>query len=158
VVGWPDLAGEAILRRGDIRVLAIDADDLGSSFVRRLERADVEAEVVEPGGAAAAVLAADVLLVEALAASTGEMVAVRGSRAAASAILQETRAMGGSLPAGGGFLSWFNASPTRVPWQAEADVLPLALFSATVWCGRPDSSTLVPECPLAPELLQSSVL
>ena len=49
----------------------------------------------------------------------------------------------------------------RVPWQAEADVLPLALFShVATSCGVVglDSSTLVPECPLAPELLQSSVL
>lgn len=167
VVGWPDLAGEAILRRGDIRVLAIDADDLGSSFVRRLERADVEAEVVEPGGAAAAVLAADVLLVEALAASTREMVAVRGSRAAASvAYCSEVPVwavvgVGRCLPEAG-FLSLVQRiADVRVPWQAEADVLPLALFShVATSCGVVglDSSTLVPECPLAPELLQSSVL
>ena len=167
VVGWPDLAGEAILRRGDIRVLAIDADDLGSSFVRRLERADVEAEVVEPGGAAAAVLAADVLLVEALAASTGEMVAVRGSRAAASvAYCSEVPVwavvgVGRCLPEAG-FLSLVQGiADVRVRWQAEADGLPLALCSHVgTSCGVVglDSSTLVPECPLAPELLQSSVL
>ena len=167
VVGWPDLAGEAILRRGDIRVLAIDADDLGSSFVRRLERADVEAEVVEPGGAAAAVLAADVLLVEALAASTREMVAVRGSRAAASvAYCSEVPVwavvgVGRCLPEAG-FLSLVQRiADVRVPWQAEADVRPLALFAhVATSCGVVglDSSTLVPECPLAPELLQSSVL
>ncbi|MFY7948390.1 MAG: amidohydrolase family protein, partial [Gemmatimonas sp.] len=38
VVGWPDLVGDAVMRRGDIRVLAVDADDEGRSFVRRLER------------------------------------------------------------------------------------------------------------------------
>ena len=41
VVGWPDLIGEAVLRRGDSTVLAIDTDDdgMGSvAFVRRLQR------------------------------------------------------------------------------------------------------------------------
>ncbi|MBI5089648.1 MAG: hypothetical protein HZB15_12560 [Actinobacteria bacterium] len=84
VVGWPDLIGDAIMRRGDIRVLAIDADDEGASFVRRLQRADIDAEVVPPGGAAAAAVAADLVLVEALAAGDDEVLVPAPSRAAAS--------------------------------------------------------------------------
>ena len=48
VVGWPDLAGEAILRRGDIRVLAIDADDLG----RRPNSPDLRRYCEKNGGGA----------------------------------------------------------------------------------------------------------
>src|SRR4051812_47904986 len=69
LLGWPDLAGEAVLRRGDAIVLAVDIADEGGAFVRRLQRNDVEAEIVEPAGLAAAVLSSDVVLIEALACS-----------------------------------------------------------------------------------------
>ena len=52
-------------------------------------------------------------------------------------------------------LAVVNGNLNRTPF----DVLPLALFShVATSCGVVglDSSTLVPECPLAPELLQSS--
>ena len=167
VLGWPDLAGEAILRRGDIRVLAVDADDQGSSFVRRLERADVEAEVVEPGGIAAAVLAADLVIVEALAASPTELMVVRGARAAASvAYCSEVPVwavvgVGRVLPDAGFTSLVQRVADVRVPWQAEADVLPLALCSHVV---TPSGAAAVEEvelragCPLAHELLRSSVM
>ena len=50
----PTSIGEALLRRGDATVLAIDTDDDGmgsGSFVRRLHRADVDAEIVPASGA-----------------------------------------------------------------------------------------------------------
>ncbi len=166
VVGWPDLAGEAILRRGDIRVLAIDADDQGGSFARRLERADVEAEVIEPGGIAAAVLAADVVLIEVLAASSNELIAARGSRAAASvAYCSEVPVwaicgVGRCLPEAG-FLSLVERiGDVRAPWLAEADVMPLALFSHVVTPAGAvpiDEASLNAECPLAHELLHTSI-
>ena len=166
VVGWPDLTGEAILRRGDIRVLAIDADDQGSSFVRRLERADVEAEIIEPGGIAAAVLAADLVLIEVLAASSGELIAARGSRAAASvAYCSEVPAwavsgVGRCLP-DAGFLSLVERlGDVRAPWLAEADVMPLALFShlaSVAGVIAIDDASLSAECPLAHELLHTSI-
>ena len=34
VLGWPDLAGEAVLQRGDLRVLAIDTAGQGSEIGR----------------------------------------------------------------------------------------------------------------------------
>ncbi|MCY7297617.1 MAG: hypothetical protein LH616_00195 [Ilumatobacteraceae bacterium] len=166
VVGWPDLAGEAILRRGDIRVLAIDADDQGGSFVRRLERSDVEAEVIEPGGLAAAVLAADLVLIEVLAASTSESIAARGSRAAASVAycsevpVWAVSGVGRCLPEAG-FLSLVERlGDVRTPWLAEADVVPLELFSnlATVaGVVAVDEASLTAECPLAHELLHASI-
>lgn len=166
VVGWPDLAGEAILRRGDVRVLAIDADDQGGSFVRRLERADVEAEVIDPGGIAAAVLAADLVIVEALAASSSELIAARGSRAAASvAYCSEVpvwvvSGVGRCLP-DAGFLSLVERlGDVRAPWLAEADVMPLALFShvaTAAGVATIEEASLTAECPLAHELLHTSI-
>ena len=54
-IGWPDLVGIALARRGDIRVLAVDAGHHGSSFVQRLERVEVESELVPTEAAAIAV-------------------------------------------------------------------------------------------------------
>lgn len=163
VVGWPDLAGEAVLRRGDIRVLAIDADDRGSSFMRRLDRAEVDAEIVDPGGIAAAVLAADILLIEALAASPDEMIAARGSRAAASVAycsevpLWAVVGVGRCLPEAGFASLVERVADVRVPWQADADVVPLALCSHVATKEGVvgiDEVALTPECPLAHELLR----
>lgn len=166
VIGWPDLVGEAVLRRGDVRVLAVDTDDQGSSFVRRLERAEVEAEVVDPSGVAAAVLAADVVLIEASAASPGELLVARGGRAAASvAYCSEVPVwavvgVGRCLPEAG-FLSLVErVADVRVPWQAEADVVALGLFSHVVTHdGLVEivDAVLRPECPLAHELLRSTL-
>ena len=167
VVGWPDLAGEALLRRGDLSVLAIDADDQGSSFVRRLERADVEAEVIEAAGLAAAVLAADVVLIEASAASSTELLAARSSRAVASvAYCSEVPVwaivgIGRCLPEAGFTSLVQRVADVREPWLAEADVLPLALFSHVVTsagCRPIEEAALVTECPLAHELLRFSVI
>jgi hypothetical protein len=164
LIGWPDLAGEATLRRGDLTVLAVDADDQGVSFVRRLDRADVAAEVVEPGGVAAAVLASDVVLIEALAASTSELMAVRGSRAAASvAYCSEVPVWavvgrGRCLPDAAFASMVERVSDVRVPWVAEADVVPLGLVSHVATergVGLTEEAPLVVECPLAQELLRS---
>ncbi|HQZ34390.1 MAG TPA: hypothetical protein PK020_08180 [Ilumatobacteraceae bacterium] len=166
VVGWPDLAGEAILRRGDIRVFAIDADDQGAAFARRLERSDVEAEVIDPGGLAAAVLAADLVLIEVLAASGSEIIAARGSRAAASVAycsevpIWAVSGVGRCLP-DAGFLSLVERlGDVRAPWLAEADVVPLALFShlaSAAGVVKLEDASFGAECPLAHELLHTPI-
>ncbi len=162
VVGWPDLAGEAALRRGDLTVLAVDADDQGASFVRRLDRSDVVAEVIEPGGVAAAVLASDVVLIEATAASTSELMATRGSRAAASvAYCSEVPVWavigrGRCLPDAAFASLVQRVGDVRVPWAAEVDLVPLGLVSHLATERGVDDvgvATLLVECPLAQELL-----
>ncbi|MBU6317948.1 MAG: hypothetical protein KGR47_15645, partial [Acidobacteria bacterium] len=165
VLGWPDLAGEAVLRRGDLQVLAIDALDQGSSFVRRLQRNDVEAEVVEPSGIAAAVTAADVVLVEALATGPRHLLAVRGSLAAASVgyccevPVWAVVGRGRRLPERAFDQMALDAASARRPWYAEAEVVPLALASAIA--DEHGSRTLgdepmAAECPLAHELLRTT--
>lgn len=175
VVGWPDLVGDAVMRRGDVRVLAVDANDEGSSFVRRLQRADVEAEVVPASGIGAAVLAADIVLVEALACGPSEALAATGSRALASVgYCSEVPTW---LVAGRGrrlpeplFAALLDrVADVRAPWDAVAEPLPLALFSAVVGpdgvvavdpaaAGAGRSGLLAAECPVAYELTRPSPL
>ncbi|MET0577150.1 MAG: hypothetical protein ABW122_00720, partial [Ilumatobacteraceae bacterium] len=64
-VGWPEVVGSALARRGDVRVLAVDAGHQASSFVQRLERSDIESELVPTESAAIATAVADLVLIEA---------------------------------------------------------------------------------------------
>jgi hypothetical protein len=68
VCGWPDIIVDALPRRGDVFVLVVDIEGQGSPVVRRLERAEVEAEEIDAAHLAGAVADADVALVEAAAA------------------------------------------------------------------------------------------
>jgi hypothetical protein len=166
VVGWPDLAGEALMRRGDVTVVAVDAAGEGASFVRRLQRADVDGEVVDPAGLAAAVVAADLVIVEALAATPAEVLAVQGSRAVASvAYCSEVPVWlvvgrGRCLPDTTFAAAAERVGDVRVPWDAAVEPLPTALASHVVREGGvvaiDHAATLLgPECPPAPELLRS---
>ncbi len=65
IVGWPAMAVAALVRRGDVEVLAIDVEGQGHSVVRRLDRADVEAEAVDSSNLAGAVDMADLVVIEA---------------------------------------------------------------------------------------------
>ena len=170
VVGWPDLIGEALLRRGDSTVLAVDTDDDGmgsSAFVRRLQRADVDAEIVPAAGLAAAVLSSDVVVVEALAARDADVLATAGSRALASVgycaevPVWAVIGRGRCLPAG-----LFDAMGQRLvdigaPWDASAEVVPLGLcnYVVTPHGVMPTGElALQPECPMSYELLRSSAM
>lgn len=173
VVGWPDLVGDAVMRRGDVRVLAVDANDEGSSFVRRLQRADVDAEVVPAAGMSAAALAADIVLIEALACGPFEALAATGSRALASVgYCSEVptwlvAGRGRRLPEPLFAAVLDRVADVRVPWEAAAEPLPLALFTAVVGpdgavavepAGIDRVSLLAAECPVAYELTRPSPL
>lgn len=175
VVGWPDLVGDAVMRRGDVRVLAVDANDEGSSFVRRLQRADVDAEVVPAAGMSAAALAADIVLIEALACGPSEALAATGSRALASVgYCSEVptwlvAGRGRRLPEPLFAAVLDRVADVRVPWEAAAEPLPLALFTAVVGpdgvvavepaaAGIDGVSLLAAECPVAYELTRPSPL
>lgn len=163
IVGWPDLIGDALLRRGDVRVLAIDSGDEGRAFVRRLQHADAEAEIVPARGASAAVLAADVVLVEALATGTGDVLVEAGSRAVASVgYCSEVPVW---LAAGRGrrltdpmFTTMLERlAEHRDPWDSPAEVMPVALCSQVVGpTGAVDlgPAVLAAECSTAFELLR----
>jgi hypothetical protein len=166
IAGWPDLIGDAVMRRGDIRVLAVDADGEGASFVRRLQRADVDADIVPAHGVAAAVAASDLVLVEAMACSTTEVLAAPTSRAMASvAYCSEVPVWlvaghGRRLPEALFATMLARISEVRVPWEAEAEPVPVALAGQVIGpygATAPDEpGVLAPECGMAFELVRPS--
>lgn len=111
VVGWSDLISEALLRREDVSVIAVGSDDSADLLT-------------------GAVLAADLVLMEALAASPSEMLGVPGSRAAASVAycsgvpVWAIVGVGRRIPDVG-----LQSLVARLPNQGVADVVPLALCS-----------------------------
>jgi len=165
-IGWPDLTGYALARRGDVRVLAVEAGHEASTFVQRLERVDVECELVPTEAAALAVAAADLVLVEADALDGTRVVAPTGSAVlAAVAGLQGTpvwcvAGCGRRLPA-----AMIQAIVDRVgartpePWDRVVETLPTALVAQVVGpTGRVPASEIRPECEMAPELLRTGIM
>ncbi len=67
IAGWPDITVGALPRRGDVRVLVADVEGQGPSVVRRLERADIDAEDVDPARLAGIVEDSHLVLIEAAA-------------------------------------------------------------------------------------------
>ncbi|MEI7548475.1 MAG: hypothetical protein WCK21_10520, partial [Actinomycetota bacterium] len=161
-IGWPDIAGDTIIRRGDVAVLAIDTTDDADAFVRRLGRAGVVAELIPASALTAAVLVADALIVEALAASGEELLAPLGSRAAASVAycsgvpVIAVVGRGRRLPP-----RTYDAMIDRIanvdaPWMATAEIVPLGLCTQVVGPAglQPaEKASFAAECPMAAELL-----
>ncbi|MEW6153806.1 MAG: hypothetical protein AB1673_07440 [Actinomycetota bacterium] len=169
VVGWPEHAGEALLDRGDVTVLVVDAgggtfDDAGGA-VAWLRRAGSDAEIVPPSGAAAAVAAAGAaggpVLVEALAVGPDGFVATAGTAGVAAVagrmgvpvwlVAGEGRVLPGGLWAAVGARLARRGSP----WYAESEVVPLDWATVAVGPeGRAAPAELAgrPTCPPAPEL------
>lgn len=162
VIGWPDLVTEALVRRGDLRVLAIDAFGEGAGLARHLERVDVEVELVASEGAGAATAAADLAVLEAVAVGPDTVLARTGSRAVAAVAscdeipvwLIVGRARRLPEPLWTGMLQ--RLADADEPWEHSVEPVPLALVSHVV---GPDGVTsvdradLAPECPPATELL-----
>jgi hypothetical protein len=164
VVGWPEQVGEALPRRGDVVVLAVDALGEGSGLVRRLMAVGMDAIDVPTTGLGAAVAASDLVLVEALAVGPRSLLALSGSRAAAAVareagipvwavagvgrLLPERmwQALTGRLTARG-----------REPWDLDEEEVPLDLVDCVVGPTGPlppGPSLQRTDCPVAPELLR----
>ncbi|MGE0879038.1 MAG: hypothetical protein AB7L13_19995 [Acidimicrobiia bacterium] len=163
VLGWPNLVGEALARRGDLEVLVVDTLGEGNGLVRRLARSQVEAIEVPVSGLGSAVAVSDVVLLEGAAIGAGGYIGVAGSRAASSV------AMYGEIPV------WLVGGVGRVlpermwdaligrleiddePWEADDEIAPIELVSHVV---GPDGVEPVDEAlaktdiPLAPELFK----
>jgi len=176
VVGWPDLIAGALRACGDIEVLVVDWDSQGAGFVRRLSDWGCVATLVSPSGAATAAVVADVVLVEALAAGPGGVVATPGSLGVAATAAHRrvpvwaVAGVGRTLPGAmwDSLVECLDNSGLE-PWDRPAEVVPADLLSFVVgprgvW-GSPDgqTSTLASgvaaalgssTCPVAPELLR----
>ena len=165
VLGWPDEISEALPRRGDVEVLAVDTRGEASGLVSQLWRADVEASDVPQAGLGAAVASASLVLLESTAVGPEEFLAVSGSRAAAAV----ARAAGIPiwLVAGVGRLlpgRMWDGLRGRVepddPWDADDEFVPLDLVDRIVGPNgvEPVSDALRrTDCPVAPELFKGDV-
>jgi len=167
-IGDPDVIGDGLIRRGDIRVLALDAGHTATSFVRRLERYDVDVDPVDAGVAGVVANHADVVLVEAMAVDPERAVVPVGSSTIAAAArswgteVWLVAGVGRRLPAG--FIDAMVAKVEALavdidPWDVEVEVLPTSMFTHVVGphgkvpMGPP---AIVAECPMAHELLRHS--
>jgi hypothetical protein len=162
VVGWPELVGEALPRRGDVEILAVDSLGEGSGLVRRLAHAGIDAVDVPTSGLGAAVASSDVLLLEAVAAGPTGFFAVSGSLAAATVARHAevpvwlTAGVGRWLPP----RMWTalvdrHATRAADPWDLDEEIVPLELVDRV--CGPsglelPADALRRTDCPVAPEL------
>lgn len=157
VVGWPEVAGDALVRRGDLRVLAIDAHGEAAGLVRRLHQVDVDAEDVPASGVGAAVRMSDVVLVEAVAAGPDGLLAVAGSLAAAAVARQLDVPVWGVIGAGRALPApmWDavvgrQAAEPAEPWLLDEEVVPLALCTGLVQPSGAVTSEVPPLTGVAP--------
>lgn len=167
IVGWPDLAGVALRRRGDLEVLVTDAMGEGSVLARRLDEAGNQAAAVPDAGVAAAVMVSDLVVVEATAAGPSGILARLGSHSAAAvavhrgvpvwAVAGEGRVLPG--PLWDALLRRLDEGPAE-PWDRGVELVPASLLTEVVGpAGRaaPADGLGQATCPLAPELLRSSL-
>ncbi|HZQ26849.1 MAG TPA: hypothetical protein VFA94_04030 [Acidimicrobiales bacterium] len=164
VVGWPEQAGAALARRGDLEVLVADAGGEGGALARRLRSANVDAVSIPDAGIGSAVAEADLVLLEADALGPDGFVSAVGARAAGAAALHA------------GVPVWVVAGVGRVlpgrlwealvqqldsveadPWERAEEIVPLDLATVVFGPVGPQSAGEAvrrADCPVAPELLK----
>jgi hypothetical protein len=161
-VGWPELVGDALVRRGDLEVLVVDVHGEGIGLTRRLTHLDGDAVDVPSSGTAAAVTSSDLVLLEASAVGPSDALVVSGSHAAAAVARHAgvpvwlTAGVGRLLPA-----RVWEAIGRHLdddePWEPDEEVLPLDLVDQVVGPDGPQSvleALRRTDCPVAPELLR----
>ncbi|HUF33875.1 MAG TPA: hypothetical protein VMN58_11785 [Acidimicrobiales bacterium] len=168
VLGWPEVAAEALPGRGDVTVLVVDTRGGGHALARHLARADVEATAVDEAATAAAVLSSDVVVIEADVLGADGAVAAVGSRAAAAVAAHAgvpvwcVAGAGRALPQ----RTWdvvvarLAAISAERPWDAEHDIVPLDLVDVVFGpggAGPISDAQGRADGPVAPELLKEPV-
>jgi hypothetical protein len=167
VLGWPDVIGDALPRRGDLDVLVVDALGEGSGLVGTLLRADADADVtdVAQSGLGAAAAEADLVVLEATAVGPSEFLAMSGSRAAAAVARHAgipvwlVAGVGRLLPLRmwEGFRSRLDATD---PWEGDDEIVPLDLVDCIVGPDGPQPADVAlrrVDCPVVPELFKGDV-
>lgn len=160
VLGWPELAASVLARRGDLRVLVVDAGGEGDELASRLQLLDADAVPVSDRGVSAAVLASDAVVLEAGALGAGGFVAVAGSRAAAAVARHAgvpvwvVAGVGRVVPAGA-WAALAGRLAGAEPWSADEELVPLELADVLL---RPAGRLalpghVVPDFSEVPELL-----
>lgn len=165
-IGCPELTARALVRRADVEVLAIDAGQSAPTFMRLLDRADVDVTMIDPAGAMAAARAVDVVLVETVATSDERAIVPLGAgalgvaAAAVSAPIWLVAGAGCRLPRPFVDAIATMAVPRAAPWEGAVEALDLAVLTA----GRDrvagplgvlpyGPNVLAPDCPYTPELI-----
>jgi hypothetical protein len=147
-------------------VLVVDAAGEGSPLVRRLRDRDTQAELVPESGTGPAAGVADLVLVEALAAGPGGVLAAPGSMAAA-AVAAHRNAPVWAVTGAGRVLPerLWDAMVTRLdssgsePWEREVELVEASLLSAVVGSEGivdTDLGLTTTTCPAAPELFRAA--
>jgi hypothetical protein len=162
VLGWPDLVGSAIARRGDLEVRLIDIDDEGSSFARRLERRGFSVELIAERGIGPAVSTADLVLVEATCLGPDGAYVGPGSRAAVSVafvegidtwlVATESHVLPGPL-----FDAYGRRNAVEQEWEGAMELLPARLIGTCLTAvGLTDlaGAAIMSSAPVVGELLR----
>ncbi len=164
VVGWPDVAAEALRMRGDAELLVVDWASEGEQLARRLRERGSEVSVVPESGAGPAAVVADLVLVEALAAGPAGVLAVPGSLAVAAVAAHQqvpvwaVTGVGRVLPEQlwTALVNQLDESGLE-PWDRSAEVVPADLFTQVVGpqgASEPSIGLQATTCPAAPELFR----
>lgn len=165
LIGWPELAADAVRRRGDLEVLVASSGGEGDGLARRLRSAGVDALDVPDGGIGAAAAEADLVLLEVSALGPDGLLAPAGSRAAAAvahhagtpvwAVAGAGRVLPGPLWAA---LMARDGAGADEPWDKHEELVPLSLIDEVAGPeGRqpPAVAAARPGCPVVPELLKA---
>jgi hypothetical protein len=164
-IGWPEVGGAALMRRGDVTVLCADSRHEASSFMQRLERCDIECEPVPNEALARSIAAANLVIVEAVAACPTRVLAPVGSHVVAAVArtvdtpVWLTAGLGRRLPT-----EYVDAIAAQVltesaVWDLDIDDLPVGLIThvaGTDGVSDQVGTALRSDSPLAPELLRFS--
>ena len=165
LLGWPDVAAEALHRRGDVEVRILDAYGEGGGLARRLLARDVDVVEVPLTGLGQACLSGDVILIEAAAAGPSGLVAASGSLAAAAVARTAGRDVWAVVPRGRALPGpLFDALLGRLggaddAWELDEEFVALDLITHVV---GPDGRSAVADgvrsdCDVAHELLRASI-
>lgn len=164
-IGWPATAGAALMRCDDVTVWCADSNHEASAFMQRLERLEVACEPISTEYLGRAALEADVVMIDAVAASSSRVIAPIGSHVLAAVARSVgtpvwlTVGIGGRLPP-----EYVDEISIRLTdqtslWEIAVDDLPIGLATHVVSSsGLSDRvvEALRPDCPFAPELLKRS--
>jgi hypothetical protein len=164
VVGWPEQVAWAIRRRGDVEVLVVDFEGEGQALAHRLSSAGVDAYDLPASGVAAAAVVADLVLVEAVSAGEGGLLAAPGSHSAAAVArlrgvpVWGVAGVGRVLPP----RLWESQlerveAQGREPWERSTELVPLDLIDRIVGPNGvvgPEAMDTLVDCGVAPELLR----
>jgi hypothetical protein len=164
VLGWPDLIGDALRRRGDVEALVVDAGGEGAVLARRLADAGGDTALIPEGRVGSAAAVAELILVEAYVGGPAGVLASPGSLAAAAVgahmdtPVWAVTGVGRVLPERmwDALVARFDETGGE-PWERPAELVPASLLSAVV---GPSGLVSVEEgladatCPVAPELLR----